>query len=118
MYDISNVEPTDAAWYLFLKSGHNDLAQAIVDHISYEYDCRLMKGSNYYSKTGFLMSVLNALDNVPPTYGKRDLKWSIVLHLVNNYDYLTKKTQTFVEFDQEVISKYCAGLNRGERIGQ
>ena len=49
-----------------------------------------MKGSNYYSKNGFLMSILNALDNVPPTYGKRDLKWSIVLHLVNNYDYLTK----------------------------
>ena len=103
-----------SVWY----PNNNNLTQAIVDHISYEYDCRLMKGSNYYSRTGFLTSVLNALDNVPLTYGKRDLKWSIVLHLVNNYDYHHQKTQTFVEFDQEVMSKYSAGLNWGERIGQ
>ena len=117
MYEISNVEPTDAARYLFLKSGHNDLAQAIVDHISYEYDCRLMKGSNYYSKTGFLMSVLNALDNVPPTYGKRDLKWSIVLHLVNNYDYLTKKLKHLLNLTKRSYQNIVQDLIEENELG-
>ena len=117
MYEISNVEPTDAARYLFLKSGHNDLAQAIVDHISYEYDCRLMKGQNYYSITGFLTSLLNALDNVPPTYGKRDLKWSIVLHLVNNYDYLTKKLKHLLNLTKRSYQNIVQDLIEENELG-
>ena len=117
MYDISNVEPTDPARYLFLKSGHNDLTQAIVNHISYEYDCRLMKGSNYYSRTGFLMSILNALDNIPPTYGKRDLKWSIVLHLVNNYDYLTKKLKHLLNLTKRSYQNIVQDLIEENELG-
>ena len=91
MYSINDIKPTDDAQYLFLKSGHNDLAEAIVDHLSYEYNARLMKGSNHFSKTGFLASILKSLDNVQDSYGKQDLKWSIALYLVNNYAYLCKK---------------------------
>ena len=96
MYSIKDIEPTDNARYLFLKSGHNDLADAIVAHLSYEYNAMLMKGSNHFYKIGYLSSILQSLDNVTDSYLKRDFKWSLILHLVNNHVYLTKKLKNLL----------------------